>query len=96
MKGFIFFVYHQLIMRKKLYREYLSPHDTRKKHTSPKFIGKTLASYSYPSTIDGYWFIVSPSTLIVSFVFVRDYLLENTLFVSIMIKNNGIIHFTAW
>jgi hypothetical protein len=57
-------------MRKKLYREYLSRHDTRKKHNSEKFIGKTLASYTYPSTIDGYWFIVSPSTLLNTFDFV--------------------------
>lgn len=57
-------------MGKKLYRDYLSPHDARKKHNSSKFIGKTLASYSHPSTIDGYWFIVNPSTLLNTFDFV--------------------------
>lgn len=45
-------------------------HEARKKHNSSKFIGKTLASYSHPSTIDGYWFIVSPSTLLNTFDFV--------------------------
>ena len=57
-------------MKKKFYRDYLSSHDARKKHNSSKFIGKTLASYSYPSTIDGFWFIVSPSTLLNTFDFV--------------------------
>ncbi|MDW0282188.1 MAG: hypothetical protein QN720_06770 [Nitrososphaeraceae archaeon] len=56
-------------MRKKLHREYLSRHATRKKQSS-KFIGKTLASDSYPSTIDSYWFIVSPSTILNTFDFV--------------------------
>ena len=46
-------------MRKKFYRDYLSSNDAIKKHYSSKFIGKTLASYSYPSTIDGFWFIVN-------------------------------------
>jgi hypothetical protein len=57
-------------MRKKSYKEYLSRHYKRKKHISSKFIGKTLASYSYPSTIDGYWFIVNPSTILNTFDFV--------------------------
>lgn len=57
-------------MGKKLHREYLSHHDTRKKHTSSKFIGKTIASYSYPSTIDGYWFIVNHNTILNTFDFV--------------------------
>jgi hypothetical protein len=57
-------------MRKKPYREYLSRHHRIKKHISSKIIGKTLASYSYPSTIDGYWFIVSPSTILNTFDFV--------------------------
>lgn len=57
-------------MRKKLYRDYLSSHDARKNRNSSKFIGKTLASYSHPSTIDGYWFIVNPSTLLNTFDFV--------------------------
>ena len=57
-------------MRKKFYRDYLSSNDAIKKHNSSKFIGKTLASYSYPSTIDGFWFIVSPSTLLNTFDFV--------------------------
>lgn len=56
-------------MKKKVYDEHLSAHDARKKYSS-KFIGKTLASYAYPSTIDGYWFIVSPSTLLNTFDFV--------------------------
>jgi uncharacterized protein len=57
-------------MRKKSNREYLSRHYKRKMNISSRFIGKTIASYSYPSTIDGYWFIVSPSTILNTFDFV--------------------------
>lgn len=57
-------------MGKKSHREYLSRHYKIKKHTSSKSIGKTIASNSYPSTIDGYWFIVSPSTILNTFDFV--------------------------
>jgi uncharacterized protein len=56
--------------KSKSNRQYLSRHYKIKKHISPKFVGKTLASSSYPSTIDGYWFIVSPSTILNTFDFV--------------------------
>ena len=57
-------------MRKKPDREYLSHHHKRKKQTNLQIIGKTIATDSYPSTIDGYWFIVSPSTILNTFDFV--------------------------
>jgi len=40
----------------------LSREDTRRKHGNSKSIGKTAASYTYtyPSTTDGYWFVVTP------------------------------------
>lgn len=57
-------------MRKKSDREYLSHHHTGKKQTNLQVIGKTVVTDSYPSTIDGYWFIVSPSTILNTFDFV--------------------------
>jgi hypothetical protein len=70
MKGFISFVGHLLTMRKRSDREYLSHHNKGKKQTNLRIIGKTIATDSYPSTIDGYWFIVSPSTILNAFDFV--------------------------
>ncbi|MGI0033670.1 MAG: hypothetical protein ACRD97_10445 [Nitrososphaeraceae archaeon] len=57
-------------MRKKSHIEYLSRRDKRRKHVNSKTIGKTLVAYSYPSTIDGYWFIVTPGTILNTFDFV--------------------------
>ena len=56
-------------MRKKSNREYLS-HNHRGKTQTLRIIGKTIAADSYPSAIDGYWFIVSPSTILNTFDFV--------------------------
>lgn len=84
MKGFIFFVRHLLSMRKKSDREYLSHNHKGKKQTNLQIIGKTIATDSYPSTIDGYWFILSPSTILNTF----DFVTVNNLYES---KTIGVI-----
>jgi uncharacterized protein len=58
------------IMRKKSHTEYLYHKDRGRKHVNSKSIGKTFAGYSYPSTIDGYWFVVTPGTILNTFDFV--------------------------
>jgi uncharacterized protein len=57
-------------MRKKSHTGYLYHKDRSRKHLNSKSIGKTLAGYSYPSTIDGYWFVVTPGTILNTFDFV--------------------------
>jgi hypothetical protein len=57
-------------MGHKSHTKYLSRRDKRRKHVNSKSIGKTLVAYSYPSTIDGYWFIVTPGTILNTFDFV--------------------------
>jgi DNA helicase HerA-like ATPase len=58
------------IMRKKSHTEYLYHKDRSRKHVNSKSIGKTIAGYSYPSTIDGFWFVVAPGTILNTFDFV--------------------------
>jgi hypothetical protein len=50
--------------------EYLSRRHKRRKYVNSKSIGKTLAASSYPSTIGGYWFLVTPGTILNTFDFV--------------------------
>jgi hypothetical protein len=57
-------------MRKKSDTEYPSRKDTRRKFFNLKSIGKTIAADSYPSTIDAYWFVVTPGTILNTFDFV--------------------------
>lgn len=57
-------------MRKKSDTEYPSRKDTRRKFFNSKSIGKTIAADSYPSTIDAYWFVVTPGTILNTFDFV--------------------------
>ena len=56
-------------MRKKSNTEYPSNKDARGYFYS-KSIGKTIAAGSYPSTIDAYWFVVIPGTILNTFDFV--------------------------
>lgn len=48
----------------------LSREDTRRKHGNSKYIGKTVASYTYPSTADACWFVITPGTILNTFDFV--------------------------
>jgi hypothetical protein len=57
-------------MRKKSDTEYPSRKDTIRKFFNLKSIGKTIAADSYPSTIDAYWFVVTPGTILNTFDFV--------------------------
>jgi hypothetical protein len=57
-------------MRKKSDTEYPSRKDTRRKFFNSKSIGKTIAADSHPSTIDAYWFVVTPGTILNTFDFV--------------------------
>ena len=50
--------------------EYRSRKNSIKKSANSKSIGKTLAAQSYPSTIDGYWFVIRPGTILNTFDFV--------------------------
>lgn len=53
----------------KSHTEYISK-NPRRKTVYSKSIGKTLAGDSYPSTIDGYWFVVKPGIILNTFDFV--------------------------
>lgn len=57
-------------MRMKSNTEYRSRKNSIKKSANSKSIGKTLAAQSYPSTIDGYWFVIRPGTILNTFDFV--------------------------
>lgn len=54
-------------MRKKTNTEYPSLKYTRRKYFNSKSIGKTIAADSYPITIDAYWFVVMPGTILSTF-----------------------------
>ena len=51
---------------------------TETKYSTPKYIGKTIVSLYHPSTIDYYWFLVSPETILNTFDFVTVNNLHNT------------------
>ncbi|MDW3680136.1 MAG: hypothetical protein QOA14_11300, partial [Nitrososphaeraceae archaeon] len=50
--------------------DYRSSKNSIRKSVNSKSIGKTLAAQSYPSTIDGYWFVIRPGTILNTFDFV--------------------------
>ncbi len=50
--------------------DYRSRKNPIRKSVNSKSIGKTLAAQSYPSTIDGYWFVIRPGTILNTFDFV--------------------------
>ena len=57
-------------MERKSHTENHSHKKSRKKSLYSKSIGKTLAGDMYPSTIDGYWFVVSQGIILNTFDFV--------------------------
>ena len=57
-------------MERKSHTENHSHKNSRKKSLYSKSIGKTLAGDMYPSTIDGYWFVVSQGIILNTFDFV--------------------------
>jgi hypothetical protein len=57
-------------MRMKSNTDYRSRKNSIRKSVNSKSIGKTLAAQSYPSTIDGYWFVIRPGTILNTFDFV--------------------------
>ncbi|MDW0183484.1 MAG: hypothetical protein QOK91_10500 [Nitrososphaeraceae archaeon] len=50
--------------------DYRSSKNSIRKSVNSKSIGKTLAAQSYPSNIDGYWFVIRPGTILNTFDFV--------------------------
>jgi DNA helicase HerA-like ATPase len=54
------------------------------KYGSPKPIGKTIVSLYHPSTIDYYWFLVNPNTILNTFDFVTVNNLQNTRTIGII------------
>ncbi|MDW0290100.1 MAG: hypothetical protein QN650_10855, partial [Nitrososphaeraceae archaeon] len=50
--------------------DYRSSKNSTRKSVNSKSIGKTLAAQSYPSNIDGYWFVIRPGTILNTFDFV--------------------------
>ena len=57
-------------MRMKSNTDYRSSKNSIRKSVNSKSIGKTLAAQSYPSNIDGYWFVIRPGTILNTFDFV--------------------------
>ena len=62
-------MFYLLIVEMKSHTGYISK-NPRRKTVYSKSIGKTLAGDSYPSTIDGYWFVVKPGIILNTFDFV--------------------------
>ena len=57
---------------------------TATKYADPKHIGKTIVSLYHPSTIDHYWFLVNPNTILNTFDFVTVNNLQNTRIIGII------------
>jgi hypothetical protein len=58
------------MMRKSSITKHPSYKHVIRKYFNSKSIGKTISADSYPSTIDSYWFVVNPGTILNTFDFV--------------------------